>query len=94
VVKDTKRSRRLWQGLRTITNYRGRTPSTVSAEASLTDDLNSFYPRFKASNNNVSSIVAEMSSIARDGHTLSVTDMRRALIRVNSRKAAGPDVVS
>jgi len=34
-----------------------------------------------------------VSSIARDEHTLSVTehDMRRALMRLNTRKAAGPD---
>jgi len=56
-VKDTKRryrdrvetqmeqrnTRRIWQELQTITDYRGRSPSTVSADASLEDDLNSFY---------------------------------------------------
>jgi len=63
-------TRRLWQGLRTITDYRGRTPLTVSADASQVDDLNSFYALFKASNNTVSVTVAEVSSIARDEHTL------------------------
>jgi len=77
-VKDAKRryrdrlesqmeqydTRRLWQGLRTIMDYRGRNPSTVGADASLVDDLNSFF------NNSASGTVAEVSSIARDEHTL------------------------
>jgi len=82
---------RLWQGLQTITDYQVRTPSTVSANASLVDDLNSFYARFEAHNNTTSWTLAEVSSIARDQHTLSVTkdDVRRALMRVNTRKATG-----
>jgi len=37
-----------------------------------------------------------VSSIAKDEHALSVTEhaMRRALMRVNTRKAAGPDGIS
>jgi len=70
----------------------GRTP-TVSAGASLVDDLNSFYARFEASNNTISGTIAVVSSIARDEHTLSVTehDVRRGQMRVITRKAAGPD---
>jgi len=87
-------TRRLWQGLWTITDYRGRTPSTVSTDASVADELNSFYAPFEAST--VSGTIAELSSIARDEHTLSVTEhnVRKALMRVNTRKAAGPDVIS
>jgi len=109
-VKDAKRwyrdrvetqmkqpnTRSLWQRLQTITDYRGRIPSTVSANESLVDDLNSFDARFEVSNNTVSGTVAEVSSIARDEHTLSVTkhDMRRALMTMNTRKAVGPDGIS
>jgi len=57
-------------------DYRGRTPSTVSADASLADDLKSFYARFGASNNTVRGTVAEVSSIARDEH-----NVMRALMR-------------
>jgi len=87
---------RLWQGLPTIIDYQGRSPSTVSADASLADDLNSCYAQFEARNNTSSGTVPEVSSIARDEHTLSVTEhnMRRALMRVNTRKAAGPDGIS
>jgi len=68
----------------------------VSADASLADDLNSFYARFKASKNTASGTIAEVSSVARDEHTLSVTkhNVRRAMMRVNTRKAAGPDGIS
>jgi len=66
-------TRRLWQELWNITAYQGRTPSTMSADASLVDDSNSG-----------------------DEHTLSVTkhNVRRALMRMNTRKAAGPDGIS
>jgi len=90
--KDTKRRHRdtveaqmeksdirhLWQGLRTIKDYRGRTPSTESADTSRANNLNSFDVRFEASNNTPSG--PEVSSIARDEHTLSVTehDVKRA----------------
>jgi len=41
-------------------------------------------------------LTAYVSSIARVEHTLSVTehDVRTALMRVNTRKAAGPDGIS
>jgi len=41
-------------------------------------------------------MVAKVSSIARDEHTLSVTEhnVRRALMSVNTRKAAGSDGIS
>jgi len=68
---EQRNTRRLWQGLRTITDYVGRTPSTVRTDASLANDPN-------------------------DEHTLSVTehDVRRALMRVNTRKAEGPNSIS
>jgi len=35
---EQRNTRHIWQGLWTITDYRGRTPSTVSDDASLADD--------------------------------------------------------
>jgi len=72
---------------RSITENRGRTASTVSADASPADNLNSSYARFKASNNIISGTIDEVSSIARDEHTPSVTEhnVRRALMRENSK---------
>jgi len=86
---EQRDTRRLWQGQRTIMDFRGRTPSTVSADAFQVDDLKSIDAQFEVSNNTASGTIAEVSSIVRDEHTLSVTkhDVRRA----NTRKAAGPD---
>lgn len=67
-------------------DYLGRSPSTVPADASLADDLNSFCGHFNASNNRT---VAEVSSIARDEHTL----RGRARHEERCRKAAGPDSI-
>ena len=91
---EQRDTRCLWQGLR-ITG--AEPPQLGSDDASLVDDLNSFYARFEASNNTVSGAVAEaLKSTARDEHALSVTehDLRRALLRVNTRNAAGPDGIS
>ncbi|KAK3554489.1 hypothetical protein QTP70_024290, partial [Hemibagrus guttatus] len=62
VVKEVKRryrkklesqfhqngSRSLWQGLRTITDYRTPSSRRVNADASLADELNTFYSCFEA----------------------------------------------
>jgi len=83
---EQRDTRRLCQGLRTITDNPGRTPSTVSTDTSLADDLNLCFARFEASNITTSGTIAEVNSIARDECTLSVTehDVRRALMRVNT----------
>ncbi|KAK3547190.1 hypothetical protein QTP86_017556, partial [Hemibagrus guttatus] len=41
-------SRTLWQGLRTITDYKAPTSGISNADASLADELNIFYTHFKA----------------------------------------------
>jgi len=71
-----------WAAFNSTTHTRGAFPTT--------------YAWFEASNNTTSGTVAKVSSIARDEHTLSMTehDMRRALMRVNTRKAADPDGIS
>jgi len=74
-------TRRLWQGYG-LSDYRGRTPSTVSDDGSLADDLNSFYALFQASNNTASGNVAEVSSIAEDEHTVSEHDPGPSLLQV------------
>ena len=40
----------MWQGLQTITNYKGKPSHEVPSDASLPDELNAFYARFEASN--------------------------------------------
>ena len=40
----------MWQGLQTITDYKGKPIRELPSDASLTDELNAFYDRFEASN--------------------------------------------
>ncbi|KAI5616827.1 gastrula zinc finger protein XlCGF28.1-like [Silurus asotus] len=112
-VKDAKRrygsklesqfqqggSRSLWQGLRTITDYKTPSSRMVNADASLADELNTFYARFKAAANHASGASGTTSVHAeRAGEvntfTISEHDVRRAFKRVNTRKAAGPDGIT
>ncbi|KAI5628979.1 hypothetical protein C0J50_2468 [Silurus asotus] len=112
-VKDAKRrygrklesqfqqggSRRLWQGLRTITDYKTPSSRLVNTDASLVDELNTFYARFEAAANHASGASGTTSVHAeRAGElntfTISEHDVRRAFKRVNTRKAAGPDGIT
>ena len=43
-------ARRMWQGLKTITDYKGKPRCVLPIDASLPDELNAFYARFDASN--------------------------------------------
>ena len=43
-------ARRLWQVLKTITDYKGKSRRELPSEARLPDELNAFYARFEASN--------------------------------------------
>ena len=40
----------MWQGLQTITDYKGKHSRELLSDTSLPDELNYFYARFKASN--------------------------------------------
>jgi len=61
-----------------------RTPSTVSADTSLVDNLNPFYTRFEACNNTVNGTVAEAVSLCDRAHCEEGSD------EGETRKAAGP----
>ncbi|KAK6307006.1 hypothetical protein J4Q44_G00221540, partial [Coregonus suidteri] len=43
-------ARRMWQGLKTITDYNGKHSRELPSDTSLPDELNHFYTRFEASN--------------------------------------------
>ena len=43
-------ARRMWQGLQTITDYKGKHSRELPSDTGLPDKLNNFYARFKASN--------------------------------------------
>jgi hypothetical protein len=40
----------MWQGLQTITDYKGKPSRELPSDASLPDELNAFYARFEESN--------------------------------------------
>ena len=43
-------ARRMWQGLKTIMDYKGKLRQEQPCDTSLPDELNAFYARFEASN--------------------------------------------
>lgn len=91
-------SRRMWQGLRTICDFGNKSSAEVRADVSLADELNTFYGRFESnlSSENLPFSVSGSSSQSSDhlATTVSEDEVRRALKRVNVRKAAGPDGIS
>ncbi|KAI4885370.1 hypothetical protein NFI96_008195 [Prochilodus magdalenae] len=86
--RDSGDTRRMWQGIQAITNYR-TTPPACDSDASLPDALNHFYARFETQN----SVEARKTTPPPDDQVLCLTaaDVRKTLRRVNPRKAAGPD---
>ncbi|KAK3528642.1 hypothetical protein QTP70_006342 [Hemibagrus guttatus] len=81
-------TRRMWQGIQSITNYRPAPPACDS-DASLPDALNNFYARFEAQND----VTARKTIPPPEDQVLCLTtaDVRKTFCRVNPRKAAGPD---
>ncbi|KAI4878406.1 hypothetical protein NFI96_029705, partial [Prochilodus magdalenae] len=86
--RDSGDTRRMWQGIQAITNYR-TTPPACDSDASLPDALNHFYARFETQN----SVAARKTTPPPDDQVLCLTaaDVRKTLRRVNPREAAGPD---
>ncbi|RXN19906.1 hypothetical protein ROHU_025425 [Labeo rohita] len=56
VRKAVNDSRSLWQGLRTITDYKAPTSGMINADVSLADELNTFYSCFETAASNVNSV--------------------------------------
>ncbi|KAK3517233.1 hypothetical protein QTP70_001244 [Hemibagrus guttatus] len=84
--QDSRDSRRMWQGIEVITNYK-TTPSACDSDASLPDALND-YAWFEAQNNiAVRTIPPPNDQVL----CLSTADVKRTLCRVNPRMSAGPD---
>ncbi len=86
--------RRMWQGLRTICAFGNKSSAEVRADPLLADKLNTFYGRFECNGGSATlPFSASGSSRQRsDNHVITVLEdeVRRALKRVNVRKAAGP----
>ena len=79
----------MWQGLQTITDYKGKHSHELPSDTSLPDELNHFYARFEASNTEAcmrASTVPDNCVI-----TLSIANVSKTFKQVNIHKAAGPD---
>jgi hypothetical protein len=79
----------MWQGLKTITDYKGKPRHELPSDVSLPDELNSFYGRFEASN--TEACMRAPAVLDDCVITLSVADVSKTFKQVNIHKAAGPD---
>ncbi|MEL6802586.1 MAG: reverse transcriptase domain-containing protein, partial [Bacteroidota bacterium] len=82
--------RQVWEGIRAITDYKGRTSPPVNGSDKLAEELNTFYTRFDRDNKD-----PVLPPLPSDGSTLVLSehDVRLGLRSINARKAAGPDGV-
>ena len=79
----------MWQGLQTITDYKGKHSQELPSDTSLPNELNYFYACFEANNTetcNRAPAVPEDCVI-----TLSTAYVSETFKQVNVHKAAGPD---
>ncbi len=91
-------SRRMWQGLRTICAFGNKSSAEVRADPLLADELNTFCGLFECNGGSATLPISASgsSSQSSDNHVITVSEdeFRRALKRVNVRKAAGPDGIT
>jgi hypothetical protein len=79
----------MWQGLQTITDYKGKPSRELPSDVSLPDELNAFYARFEASN---TESCMRAPAVPDDCViTLSISDVSKTFKQVNIHKAAGPE---
>ena len=79
----------MWQGLQTITDYKGKHSRELPSDTSLPDELNHYYARLEAIN---TTACMRASAVLDDCViTLSVADVSKTLKQVNIHNAAGPD---
>ena len=78
---------RMWQGLQTIADYKGKHSRELPSDTSLPDKLNNFYARYKASNTET---CMRASTVPGDYViTLSAAEVSKTFKQVNIHKAAG-----
>ena len=81
----------MWQGLQTITDYKGKHSCDLPTGTSQPDLLNHFYARFEASNTEA---CMRASAVPDDCVSrLSVSDVSKTFKQGNIHKAGGPDGV-
>ncbi|KAK3562739.1 hypothetical protein QTP86_006521 [Hemibagrus guttatus] len=90
-IYTTADSRRIWQGLQHITEYRQRSQGDITPKITLPDELNEFYARFEAPNTGQQHKTLASEGILDTPLTVSSAEVRTALTKTNPQKAAGPD---
>ena len=85
---DTKDPRRLWQGIQSVTDYQP-SPPPCEDNTDFLNSLNTFFSRFEENN----TTTPTKKLVNPDSTTLQLdpADVRTTLLKVNPRKAAGPD---
>ncbi|KAI4883718.1 hypothetical protein NFI96_007205 [Prochilodus magdalenae] len=84
-------SRRMWQGLRHITDYQQRSREVTTSHTTLPDELNEFYARFEALNPDTQRGVMAEGSTQNSSLAVTSVEVCKTLKKINPRKAAGPD---
>ena len=79
----------MWQGLKTITDYKGKQGHALPSDTNLPDELNYFYARFEASN--TEACMRAPAVLDDCVITLSVANLSKTFKQVNIHKAARPD---
>ncbi|KAK1803589.1 hypothetical protein P4O66_021005 [Electrophorus voltai] len=89
-------SRSLWQGLRTMTDYRSPPSGLMSADESLANELNTFFARFEATSSSATANSANASSANANGTSANITNASSAsangTIGAANGACAGPTI--
>ncbi len=88
----------MWHGLRTICSFGNKSSAEVKADPFLANELNTFYGRFEC-NGGCATLPISASGSSRQSSndhiiTMSLDEVRRALKRVNVRKAVRPEGIT
>ena len=85
---DPKNTKRMWQGIKSITDYKTASPPCDN-NIEFLNKLNNYFGRFEALNNTPAS--KGIPHCEEKALSLDIVDVRRSLKGVNARKATGPD---
>ena len=76
----------MWQGLQTITDYKGKTNHVADTNALLPDKINTFFVCFEDN-----TVPLARPATKDSGLSFSMADVSKTFKHVNPRNAAGPD---
>jgi hypothetical protein len=82
-------TRRMWQGLQSITDYKKKTSPVADINILLPDKLNNFFALFEDN-----TVPLTRTSTKACGLSFSVANVSKTFKRVNPRKTAGPDGIT